>query len=102
MDNLSFPGKRSSGTNSFESAFSQRRSWPRSFAKEFGLPFSNGDNPMLVAMACGSYFWLRTGDEAFAMMLNAIDEAMSDVRLEMYIFSAGQIGEHFRTALERA
>ncbi|NLH72067.1 MAG: hypothetical protein GX456_03320 [Verrucomicrobia bacterium] len=53
-------------------------------------------------MACGSYFWLRTGDEAFAMMLNAIDEAMSDVRLEMYIFSAGQIGEHFRTALERA
>lgn len=66
------------------------------------MPFRCRGNPIPGTMSCGSYIWLRTGDEAFAMMLSAIDGSRSDVRLEMYIFSPGQIGEHFRTALEKA
>jgi cardiolipin synthase len=46
--------------------------------------------------------WLRTGDEAFEAMLRAIEGARWSIRLEMYIFSSGPLGERFREALVRA
>lgn len=49
-----------------------------------------------------SFRWLRTGDEAFAEMLEAIEAAKISVRLEMYIFDAGPLGEKFRAALTHA
>lgn len=49
-----------------------------------------------------SFYWLRNGDEAFAAMLAAIAAARHSVRLETYIFSAGEPGDHFLQALVRA
>jgi len=49
-----------------------------------------------------SFRWLRTGDEAFAAMLQAIARARSSIRLEMYIFTDSPIGRQFRDALEAA
>lgn len=46
--------------------------------------------------------WLRTGREAFATMLEAIESARRSVCLEMYIFAPGALGERFRDALVRA
>jgi cardiolipin synthase A/B len=46
--------------------------------------------------------WLRTGDEAFAAMLSAIDAARHSVRLETYIFAAGSPGDQFLEALVNA
>ena len=49
-----------------------------------------------------SFRWLRNGDEAFAAMLAAIAAARHSVRLETYIFSAGEPGDRFLQALVRA
>ncbi len=49
-----------------------------------------------------AFRWLRNGDEAFAAMLAAIEAAKHSVRLETYIFSAGEPGNHFLEALVRA
>lgn len=57
---------------------------------------------MYREMACGTYSWLRTGDESFASMLHSIDEARRSVCLETYIFAPGQLAQQFRDALERA
>ncbi len=46
--------------------------------------------------------WLCTGREFFSAILSAIDAAQHSVRLEMYIFSAGPLGDSFRAALVRA
>ena len=46
--------------------------------------------------------WLRSGDEAFAAMLAAIEAAQEAVRLETYIFSDDELGRRFRDALIRA
>ena len=46
--------------------------------------------------------WLRTGDDAFAAMLAAISAARSFIKLEMYIFSSGRLGQGFRDELVRA
>lgn len=46
--------------------------------------------------------WLRTGRDAFAAMLDAIEAARHSVCLEMYIFAPGPLGERFRDALVRA
>ncbi len=46
--------------------------------------------------------WLRTGEEFFSAMLDAIDGAAATVRLEFYIYSAGEPGDRFREALVRA
>src|ERR1051325_4646231 len=46
--------------------------------------------------------WLRTGEEAFAAMLGAIETAQASIRLETYIYEAGPLGEKFRDALVRA
>lgn len=49
-----------------------------------------------------AFRWLRNGDEAFAAMLAAIESARHSVRLETYIFSAGEPGGQFLAALLRA
>ncbi len=46
--------------------------------------------------------WMKTGDQAFATMLNAIDAAQRSVRFETYIFCRGEPGDAFRAALIRA
>jgi len=46
--------------------------------------------------------WLRHGREALDAMLEAIHHAQHSVRLEMYIFRAGKIGDAFRDALTAA
>lgn len=49
-----------------------------------------------------SFRWLRSGDEMFPAMLEAIEAATRTIRLEMYIYSAGNPGEQIRDALIRA
>jgi len=49
-----------------------------------------------------SFHWLRTGEEAFAAMLEAIGGASASVRMETYIFEPGPLGERFRQALVNA
>jgi cardiolipin synthase len=46
--------------------------------------------------------WLETVDEAFQVMLDAIDSALSSIRLEVYIFRLSPVGETLRDALIRA
>ena len=58
-------------------------------------------NAMSIKPSADSH-WLRTGDEAFAQMLTAIDAAQKAVRLEMYIYTASPLGEQFRQGLIRA
>jgi cardiolipin synthase len=48
------------------------------------------------------FCWLRTGDDAFAQMLAAIQSAQEEVRFEMYIYTASAVGEQFREALIKA
>jgi len=48
------------------------------------------------------YQWLRSGDEAFRAMLDALDGAESSVELETYIFASDQPGESFRSHLLQA
>ena len=57
---------------------------------------------MATANPNTTFRWLRNGDEAFAAMLAAIDAARQSVRLETYIFSAGEPGNRFLEALVRA
>ena len=49
-----------------------------------------------------AFRWLRTGDDAYAAMLDAIETETDSVRLETYIFTASPLGERFRDALVRA
>jgi cardiolipin synthase len=46
--------------------------------------------------------WLKTGDEAFAAMLDAIRAASKSIRLEIYIYAATPLGFEFRNALVEA
>jgi cardiolipin synthase len=46
--------------------------------------------------------WLRTGEEALARMLVAIEGAQRSLRLETYIFRDDECGKRFREALTRA
>lgn len=46
--------------------------------------------------------WLKTGDEAFKAMLDAIRAAQRNIRLETYIFAASPLGVEFREALVEA
>ncbi|MEQ2009007.1 MAG: phospholipase D-like domain-containing protein [Limisphaerales bacterium] len=57
---------------------------------------------MATAIHNTAFRWLRNGDEAFAAMLAAIEAAQNSVRLETYIFSAGEPGNRFLEALVRA
>jgi len=49
-----------------------------------------------------TFLWLRTGNEAFAEMLKAIEAAKSSIRLEMYIVTASPVAIKFRDALSEA
>ena len=53
-----------------------------------------------TTIAGSTFRWLRTGEEAFAVMLDAIARARWSIRLETYIYRAGTVGERFR-ALRR-
>ncbi|NBV24252.1 MAG: hypothetical protein EBS05_20335 [Proteobacteria bacterium] len=57
---------------------------------------------MVAPVPNTAFRWLRNGDEAFAAMLEAIEAARHSVRLETYIFSAGEPGDRFLAALLRA
>src|SRR5512140_447833 len=57
---------------------------------------------MPAVVASANWNWLRTGDEVFPEMLDAIDSANASVLLETYIFAAGSLGDRFRDALIRA
>ena len=57
-------------------------------------------SPVMVAPTLGA--WLRTGDEAFAAMLDAIGRAQTAIRLESYIYRADEVGDRFRDALLEA
>ncbi|HYE31327.1 MAG TPA: phospholipase D-like domain-containing protein [Methylomirabilota bacterium] len=46
--------------------------------------------------------WLETVDEAFEVMLAAVERAQRTIRLEVYIYRASPIGEAFRDAFIRA
>lgn len=46
--------------------------------------------------------WLRTGDEAFASMLDSVERARSQVVLETYIYAPGPFSQQLRDALIRA
>ena len=46
--------------------------------------------------------WLETVDEAFEVMLPAIEAATNSIRLEVYIYRVSPIGETVRDALIRA
>lgn len=49
-----------------------------------------------------AFRWLRTGDEAYAAMLEAIGQATKSVRFETYTFSPNGIGRVFRDSLVEA
>lgn len=53
------------------------------------------------APAAAGFEWLRTGDQAFSTMLEAIDGAQHTVRFETYIFRRGEPGDRIRAALTR-
>lgn len=55
--------------------------------------------PDVTTQVEAEYAWLKTGGEAFAAMLSAIENATESVRLEMYIFRADALGIQFREAL---
>lgn len=57
---------------------------------------------MLAEVTGAGCHWLCTGNEFFASMLEAIGNAQRSVCLEMYIYSAGQLGDRFRSALIEA
>lgn len=56
----------------------------------------------MVSSRIAAWKWLRTGDDAFAAMLAAIEAADKSVRLETYIYSDDEVGRRFRDALLRA
>ena len=56
----------------------------------------------MEAVAGRSWQWLRTGDEMFPAMLDAINGAKRRVSFETYIYEKGVVGEKFTAALEGA
>src|SRR6186713_598571 len=56
----------------------------------------------MASSRIAAWKWLRTGEEAFAAMLAAIDAARISVRLETYIFSDDEVGRVFLATLLRA
>jgi cardiolipin synthase len=49
-----------------------------------------------------TFRWLRTGQEAYAASLEAVDAATRTIRCEVYIFESGEPGTSVRDALTRA
>jgi len=59
-------------------------------------------NPQRIVHPSSDFYWPRTVDESFELMLQAIQDSRSSICLEMYIYSASPIGEQFRDALVQA
>src|SRR5437867_12970457 len=49
-----------------------------------------------------TWTWMRTGEEVFPAMIEAINAARQTVALEAYIFADGELGVRFREAMVRA
>lgn len=56
----------------------------------------------MTEFQASQFLWLRHGEEAFAAMLRAIEQAQDSVWLETYICSDGPLAQDFRAALLRA
>ena len=59
-------------------------------------------SPQESAESRTGFRWLETVDEAFEVMLAAIDAATTTIRFEVYIYRVSPIGEAVRDALIRA
>jgi len=59
-------------------------------------------NTLEQTVAVAPFRWLPTGADGFREMFAAIERAVVEVCLEMYIFTAEPLGESFREALIRA
>src|SRR2546423_1195900 len=57
---------------------------------------------MLASETTASCNWLCSGREIFPAMLEAIEEAKTSVRFEIYIYTDGALGRQFLEALIRA
>jgi cardiolipin synthase len=66
--------------------------FPDYVASLVGAPVEQGD----------AYTVLRNGDEAFPVMLAAIDAARSRISFETYVYKDGEAGDRFIEALARA
>src|SRR6185295_18234713 len=53
-------------------------------------------------MAGAAFRWMPTAQEAFAIMLDAVNAAHASIRLETYIVKPGEIADRFRDALIQA
>jgi len=53
-------------------------------------------------MESSPFQWFRTGDAAYAAMLDAMESARRSIRLETYTYAPGNLGERFRAAAVRA
>jgi cardiolipin synthase len=58
--------------------------------------------PIKRAEQQSGFRWLETVDEAFEVMLAAVEAATTSIRLEVYIYRVSPIGEAVRDALIRA
>jgi cardiolipin synthase len=58
--------------------------------------------PKMTTVAGSAFRWLRTGREAFAVMLEAVNAAQSSIRLETYIVRPGEVADQFRESLVQA
>jgi cardiolipin synthase len=58
--------------------------------------------PHATPLTVGDFQWLPTGARALAQMLQAIAEAGTTIRLEMYTIEPDQLGQKFRAALVAA
>ena len=56
----------------------------------------------MTTVAGSAFRWLRTGEEAFAVMLEAVNAARYSIRLETYIVRPGEIADRFRDSLVQA
>ncbi len=66
------------------------------------MAISGVDEQINEEIAVNDYRWLRNGQEAVDAMLLAITTAKRSIRLETFIFHAGEVGDQFRAALVAA
>ena len=56
----------------------------------------------MTTVAGSAFRWLRTGEEAFAVMLDAVNAARFSIRMETYIVRPGEVADRFRDSLMQA
>jgi cardiolipin synthase A/B len=104
------PGKRGLRLELWQLFFKAKRPYEHSAIEKNNSPedVAQGFSPRgrrALSMSSGAsaeYVWLPTGEQALAEMLTAIDQAVSSVLLEMYIYRESPIGDKFRRALIHA